>query len=179
MLLSGSLPQGVSSSTYAQLVTAAKNAGRLVFLDTSGDALSHALSASPSLIKPNRQEAEALLDRKVSTVQDAVCAAGELRRLGPDTVILSLGSDGAVLVNERVVLQAVPPSIKAASSVGSGDSFLAGWAVAGLRGFADEEALRRAVSCGAANCLAASPGCISPDVVEQISREVQLRRCPF
>jgi 1-phosphofructokinase family hexose kinase len=174
VVLSGSLPSNVEDTTYAELIRTARQHGCKVFLDTSGSALMKGMEMRPTVIKPNRQEAEVLLGRKIETVEDAIAAARNLR--GPETVILSLGAEGAVVVSGREALHAKTPPLRAISTVGSGDSFVAGWSVADTRGASLEERLRLAVACGAANCLAAQPGVLALEDVESASRQVEIRR---
>ena len=174
VVLSGSLPSQLLDDTYAHLISTARQHGCKVFLDTSGPALRHALGSRPSWVKPNRQEAEALLERKVDSVEDAFAAASDLR--GPETVIVSLGADGAVVVSGREAFHAKTPPLKASSTVGSGDSFVAGWTVASAQGRSIEERLRLAVACGAANCFAKYPGVLSLEDVEAASRQVEIRQ---
>jgi 1-phosphofructokinase family hexose kinase len=177
VVLSGSLPDGLEPGFYGELVKLAKNAGCRVLLDTSGAALSSALDSAPDLIKPNRQEASALLGRQIQSVEDALAAARDLRARGVKTVIVSIGDLGAVIVDDQVELHCVPPAVNAVSTVGSGDSFLAGWAVSQARGLPPGECLRMAIACGTANCLAKSPGIISLESVQQFLPQIQIRNC--
>ena len=177
VVLSGSLPRGVPVSMYADLIRSAKNAGCAVFLDTSGEPLSQALAAGPSLVKPNRSEAEAMLGKVIKTVDDAINGAQELKQSGIGAVVISLGADGAVAVGDHVVY-ALPPRVSSVSAVGSGDSLLAGWAVAVLQGRSFEDQLRLAVACGAANCVASNPGMISPETVERFLSLAKIQSCP-
>jgi 1-phosphofructokinase family hexose kinase len=176
VVLSGSLPRGVPVSIYADLIQCAKNTGCTVFLDTSGDPLFASLAAGPSLVKPNRAEAEAVLGKAIKTVDDAISGALEMRRSGVGTVVISLGADGAVAIADQV-MYAAPPPVSVISAVGSGDSLLAGWAVAALEGRSFEERLRFAVACGAANCIAPGPGLISAETVKRFLPLVKLRSC--
>jgi 1-phosphofructokinase family hexose kinase len=173
-ILSGSLPSGVGNSFYAELVSIAKTAGCQVLLDTSGEALSMALDAAPDLIKPNAQEVSTLLGRPILSVDDAIAAAKELRGRGLRTVIISLGALGAVAVSGQSVLHGTAPRVKPVSTVGSGDSFLAGWAVAESMGLPISECLRTAIACGTANCLADSPGVFPIELIQRFSPEVQI-----
>lgn len=178
VLISGSLPNGTASSWYGELIRRAIKAGCIVFLDASGAALRDSLSAGPDLIKPNREEAGALLQRKIESLKDALEAARDLRKLGPRTAVVSLGADGAVAVGEGFALHAVPPRVEAVSTVGSGDSFLAGWAVATARALSAEESLRLAIACGTANCLADSPGVIERETVTRLVARVCVTPIP-
>jgi 1-phosphofructokinase family hexose kinase len=176
VVLSGSLPSGIPETFYAELISVAKRRGCNVFLDTSGAALATAFAARPSVIKPNRQELEALLGRRIASAEDAFAAADDLRSRGAEVVIVSLGADGAVLVSEGEGLRATAPNLRPISTVGSGDSFVAGWMVASAQGWSIEERLRLATACGAANCLASEPGVISMETVQRLSKEVEIRR---
>jgi 1-phosphofructokinase family hexose kinase len=179
VVASGSLPAGLPPSFYATLVSRAQSAGCRIFVDTSGEGLVHALAAIPALIKPNRHEAEALLARKIETIPESVVAANELRLRGAETVTVSLGGRGAVVVTANQAMYAKAPQRKVLSTVGSGDSFLAGWAVGSMRGLDSAECLRLAIACGTANCLADSPGVISSDDVDRLAREVEIREWPL
>ena len=174
VVISGSLTAGLPQDFYAQLIAVAPHHRCHVFLDTSGSALTESLAAKPDVIKPNRQEAEAILDRKIETPADARAAAEELRSRGPQTVIISLGDRGAIACDGSSAVHAHPPRLEAISTVGSGDSFVAGWAFAAATGKSFRDALRLATACGSANCLATSPGVISADAVERLLREVVL-----
>ena len=176
VVLSGSLPAGVPAAFYAQLVTLAKTAGCIVLLDTSGGSLAAALESAPDLIKPNRQEASAVLGSPIHAFNDALAAAHKLQRRGPRTVVLSLGAEGALVVNEHDALHGIPPPIQAISTVGSGDSFLAGWAVALAQDRELEQCLRLAIACGTANCLAPSPGKISKAEVDRLLPLVKIEK---
>ncbi len=173
VVLSGSLPQRVPNSFYADLTAAAKRAHCPVLLDTSGESLAASLAAAPDVIKPNRQEAAALLNRKLHSHAEAFEAASELRRRGPKTVILSLGAEGAIVVEDRALIGKAP-KVEAISTVGSGDSFLAGWAFAMAQALPLEDRLRLAIACGTANCLAESPGMISKEAVQRFSQDVEI-----
>jgi 1-phosphofructokinase family hexose kinase len=175
VVISGSLPRGMPCSFYGELITAVRNAGSRTVLDTSGQALSEALASKPDVIKPNRQEASALLGRNVGTIAEAVGAAEELRERGVSTPIISLGSEGAVVMADGRVLHGMPPKIIPKSTVGSGDSFLAGWSFAEAQGMEAGECLRTAIACGAANCLADSPANFSLATMLEIRQQVEIR----
>lgn len=174
--LSGSLPSGVPEVMYAQLTEIAKSRECTVFLDTSGSALTKALSAQPHFIKPNRQEAEAILGATITGIRDALEAARKLRDRGPQIVILSLGAQGAVVWDGKNALHGSPPALKPISTVGSGDSFVAGWLCAYSSGAPIEECLRLALACGAANCLADSPGVLSLEQVQRFAQRATVSR---
>jgi 1-phosphofructokinase family hexose kinase len=174
--LSGSLPPGAPADFYAELIRLAHLYSCRVLLDTSGEALREGLSATPDLVKPNRVEAAWFTGHPVSNV-DAVMAAQQMIEAGARSVAVSLGADGIIWKRDAnsAVLITEPPKVAARSTVGCGDAALAGFAVAHARGLRDEEALCLAVACGTANCLAESPGMISPIEVERFMRQVSVR----
>jgi 1-phosphofructokinase len=131
LILSGSLPPGVSSTIYAELTKGAKAKGANVYLDASGESLIHGLGSKPSLVKPNKLEAEELLGKTITTYQEALQAARTIQKMGIETVILSLEDKGAIFLHtsknqaEQVFL-AIPLKVTAITPSGAGDSMLAG-----------------------------------------------------
>ena len=118
-----------------------------VAVDTSGPALREALAAGPALIKPNHHELEEAVRSPLSTIQDVIGAARQLCASGAKAVLASLGRDGAVLVEGDGVWHSETPVVQARSSVGAGDSMLAGFLAAGGKG---ERALVSGAAWGAA-----------------------------
>jgi 1-phosphofructokinase family hexose kinase len=160
--LSGSLPPTVDASVYVQLIRLAKSRGLRVILDTSGVWLERGLAARPHFVKPNREEAEALLGCRIAGPLEAKAAALELVRRGAEAAIVSLGPAGLVGSDEQRARLVVPPAIEARSAVACGDAAVAGLAVALERGDDRPEQLAFAAACGAANCRVESPGDLDP-----------------
>lgn len=166
-LLCGSLPPGMEPSDYAALATELGAAGRRCGVDASGEPLRRAVDARPFLVKPNRDEAAALLDVPVGGVGDAARAARALESRGIPLPVVSLGAEGAVACWQgRVVHASV--AVPAVNAVGSGDCLLGGMAVALARGASAEEALRLGVACGAANAATAEIGVVRREEVEAL-----------
>ncbi|MEU3949377.1 1-phosphofructokinase [Streptomyces sp. NPDC029526] len=153
----GSLPRGLDPSWYAEVVTRAHSAGVRIALDTSGPALTAALSGRPDVVKPNAEELAEAVGRPLATVGDAAKAAGELREMGAKAVLASLGADGQLLVDADGTWFGTARVETVRSNVGAGDSSLAGFLIAGGRG---PEALASAVAHGAA--AVQTPGSAMP-----------------
>jgi 1-phosphofructokinase len=100
----GSLPPGVADDYYARLCRRLVSAGIRVAVDTSGPALLAAVAAGPTVVKPNREELAEAVDAPLRSVGEAVEAAQVLRSKGAQDVLVSLGSDGALLVSEHGVV---------------------------------------------------------------------------
>lgn len=130
----GSLPPGAPDDLYAQLATAAHAVGARIAIDASGRPLELALVARPDLIKPNADELAALTGRTLTTVGEALAAVAEVRARGAVCVVVSLGADGALLVDDAGAWHAATPPVTPRSNVGAGDSLVAGLLAAGGTG---------------------------------------------
>jgi 1-phosphofructokinase len=173
VVLSGSLPPGVPDHWYADVVALLAPFECRVAIDTSDGPLA-ALAASfdraaPDLIKPNAEELAGLTDVSAETLETAlaqgdpdpvVSAARQLLDRGARGVLATLGAAGAVLVNETGSWLATPPPIVPRSTVGAGDSTLAGYVRADVGGAEPPQRLRMAVAYGSA--AAALPGSALP-----------------
>lgn len=151
LIMSGSAPSSLPDTIYADIMEHVGSRGVSVIVDASGKLLTNTLAHNPFLIKPNRQESEAVTGIVIRSRSDAFEAAHALARAGARNVLISLGSDGAVLLSEDGnEFECDAPSGQAVNSVGAGDSLLAGF-VAGLIKHNDlYEALRYGVASGSA-----------------------------
>jgi len=176
VIFSGSLPPGAPGDLYARLITSARHSGCLTLLDASGEALRVALSARPDFVKPNREEAVALVNFAVDSNHAAAKAVQQLIALGARSVALSLGSSGMVYAagENTPTLFAPAVSLRPRSTVGCGDAALAGFAHSFCSGAVPAEALRRATACAAANCLADSPGAVRAEAVREFEAQVRV-----
>lgn len=177
VIFSGSLPAGAPPDLYARVIGLAREAGCRTFLDASGGPLRQALAARPDIVKPNREEAAGLLGVAIDTPAAAVDAVRGLLRLGAKGAALSLGAEGLLFCSgeHAPVLIAVPPPLRPYSTVGSGDSALAGIAHAISSGASPEDALRLGAACAAANCLAESPGAARIEDIRQFQNEIRVQ----
>lgn len=174
-VLSGSVPEGVPNTVYADLVTSLKNRGKTVVLDASGPAFAAAIPAAPDVIKPNIEELQELVGRNLAGHGDIVAAAKQLIDRGIGLVAVSMGPDGALFVERDAAVLAVPPNITVKSTVGAGDAMVAGIVTATLRGLdlADRARLATAFSLGALGEI--GPRLPPPDVVESFMPRVRIQ----
>lgn len=166
---SGSLPPGVPDDLYARLAVHVHRASARLAVDTSGRSLVAALAGGPDLIKPNTDELADAIGRPMRTLGDVLTGAAELRERGVAAVLVSLGADGAVLVEADGAWHATTPPRSARSNVGAGDAALAGFLAAGGAG---PDALARAVAFGAAAVRLPGSQMPGPDDVDE--SEVQV-----
>ena len=176
VVFSGSLPAGAAADLYARLISLAHESHARTFLDSSGDPLRRALSARPHFVKPNREEAAALFGLPIDSVAVAAEVVRGLIQRGAESAALSLGAEGLLFcpVENARILLATPPRLKCESSVGAGDSAVAGFAQAMFTGADAEESLRLATACAAANCLADSPGAARLQDIQRLRNEIRV-----
>ncbi|HYO83185.1 MAG TPA: 1-phosphofructokinase family hexose kinase [Bryobacteraceae bacterium] len=167
-MICGSLPPGVPAAFYKELIETARRRKVKTLLDTDGDALLHGMEASPTVVSPNQPETERLLNRALITRSHLIEAVQRLRGMGAESVVLSLGSRGAMAQHDSDIFEAIPPRIDAISPIGAGDALAAAfvWAMNGGKHFLD--AVRWGVAAGTAS--AKLPGISFADL--EMTREV-------
>ena len=176
VILSGSLPRGFADTLYAELVEYVHGLGKRCLVDASGDALRHAASAKPFLVKPNRDEISQLVGHPVINLQAAEMAVNALRERGVAMPVVTMGELGAVAADETGVWHAQLEPTRLRNAVGSGDCFLAGMAVAIQRRLPLEQALRLAVACGVANAESEETGFAKRSNVDALLPSVSVRQ---
>lgn len=123
----GSLPRGIRAEQFAEWLTSLNSQGVKIVLDSSNAALTYGLNTRPWLVKPNRRELEIWAGRPLKNITDIIQAAQSLHRQGIENVIISMGAEGAIWLNQEGILRAEPPRCEnIVSTVGAGDSMVAG-----------------------------------------------------
>jgi 6-phosphofructokinase 2 len=178
LVISGSLPPGLTPEVYARMISIGVERGAKVVLDTAGEALRQSIHARPAIIKPNRYELAELAGKPLPDLQAVTEYAMRISGF-VETVLVSLGSDGILMITKNQITHARPPKVMVKSTVGAGDCALAGFVHGLAIGESNTDALRRAVATGTAATLNAGTGlCRCSDVdallpqitVAQISR---------
>ena len=149
VVVAGSLPRGVTVEWFAALLRRLTASGLPVALDTSGAALRAGLTVSPWLIKPNEEELAEACELEAPSAEQLSAAIGTLRAAGVEHVVLSRGSQGADWFGPHGVLNARPPQVEVASTVGAGDSLLAATLHGLLSDWPAERTLRLATAVAA------------------------------
>lgn len=176
LMLCGSVPPGAPADFYSQLIGAARDAGVKTLLDTDGEALREGTAARPSIVTPNQQEAERLLNVALVTRAHALEAVRRIRDMGAEAVVLSLGSRGAVAAFDGGLWEAVPPAVEAVCPIGAGDALAAALVWALDAGESMMEALRWAVAAGTASAMLPGVRFASLEQTRAVYRRVELRR---
>ena len=151
--LAGSLPKGFTAEHAKVFVREFKSRGGRVVIDSRSFSLKDLREMKPWLIKPNQEEISAYLGREIKSFEEVADAARELHEGGIENVMISLGSDGAMLVCKEGTFIATPPRIEAVSTIGAGDSSIAGFLEAKKLDKSPADCLKNAVAYGTAACL--------------------------
>jgi 1-phosphofructokinase family hexose kinase len=176
LMLCGSLPPGVPPSFYAKAIAMARQKKVKTLLHASGEALREGIEARPTVVTPNQQEAERLLGRTLLTRTQYLEAAEQIRKMGPESVLLSLGSRGAVGAFADGVYEALPPRVDAVCPIGSGDALTAAYVWSMMRKSNGPESLRWGVAAGTASAKLAGMSFASLAQTEELRKQVELRR---
>ncbi len=179
--LAGSLPPGVSATAWQRIALAARSRGAWLAVDTGGAVLAELLpalaaqAAMPQFIKPNRAELEELVGRPLPDHAAIAAAADELRARGVQTVVVSLGGEGAVIVCDEGRFQARPPRVPVATTVGAGDALVAGTLAARLQGQDWPRAAVFGMACAAARIQRIAPELPPRPDIERLAAAIELQ----
>ena len=154
VILSGSIPKNIDNDIYERICKQLNEKGITFIVDSTQELLMNVLKYQPFLIKPNKEELEETLNCKISTKEDIVNAAKELKKMGAQNVLVSLGNEGALLLTEEdKTYYSKAPRGQVVNTVGSGDSTVAGF-LAGYYQTQDYEyALKVGVAAGSASAF--------------------------
>lgn len=153
LVLAGSLPKDLPDDFYLQLVKRLRDKEVKLVLDTSSQALKKMIGEPLFLAKPNHHELGELFNVEITSQSDAIYYGKKLIQSGITHVIISMGSEGAIYLNESTIYQARAPKGTVINTVGAGDSTVAGF-LAGLeRGYEPIDAFRLAVASGSATAF--------------------------
>ena len=157
IVASGSLPAGVPADIYARIAFIARKKNARLIVDTSGEALKQAVHEGVYLIKPSLKELGSLVGKEELNMELVDDVARIIIEKGNcEVVVVSMGPAGAMLVTGDMELQIVPPVVKRKSTVGAGDSMVAGMVLSLFRGKNLIETVQYGVACGTASTM--NPG---------------------
>ncbi len=173
LVVSGSIPQGVPDDIFVTLAAIAKSKSARLIADTSGKPLTRAAQAGVFLLKPNLNELAALAGRDKVSLDEAEGVARELIGRGYcELLVVSMGGSGALLVTADRSLRQRAPILEVKSTVGAGDSMVAGLTLALSQGGSLEEALRFGVACGSAATIRPGTGLCRREDVDRLVAEL-------
>jgi len=179
IVFAGSIPPGVPVDAYKVLIEKMKSLGIITVLDSADQWLKEGIKARPEVIKPNVKEAQTLLSTELKTEEEIVYAVKTFISSGIKIACISRGNDGAIVADKNIVLKVVPPKVEVMSTVGAGDSTVAGLVLKLSEGSSLEDAARYAIAAGTAATL--TPGtelCHKADV-ERLQPQVKVEKLLF
>ena len=171
----GSLPRGVTPDLFADWLKQLHQAGIKVVLDSSNAALAAGLNAKPWLVKPNHRELEAWVGYTLNSLEEIVSAAKKLKAQGIANVIISMGAQGSVWLSDEAVIQAQPPKCEnVVSTVGAGDSMVAGLIYGLINGLPQKDILAFASAVSAFAVSQSNVGISDRTLLEPILNNVNI-----
>ncbi len=169
LVASGSLPPGTPTDFYARLAARAREHDLRLILDTSGPALAEGLRGGAYLVKPNRNELADLAGRRAATHAETEDILREVLAQYPvEVIVLSLGSEGAMLATQEGIRHFPAPEVATVSSIGAGDSMVAGIVYQLSRGKDLVAAVHYGIACGAATLKSPGTELLQPEEVAEI-----------
>lgn len=173
--ISGSLPKGLTSDFYKQIIKYAKKHNKFVSIDTSGNTLKDIINSEekPDIIKPNETEISYVLGRNIEK--------GDLKEILKEEpfkdiqyIVVSMGKDGAIVKIKNKIYNAKVPKVLAINPVGSGDSSLAGALFAIDKEKSDEEIIKTSMTCGLLNVLTEEIAHIEIEKFDKYFNEIEV-----
>jgi len=176
VVLAGSLPPGWPVETYQTLIKQVHGLGGRVVLDASGAPLASGLAAAPDIVKPNRAELAELVGHDLGDIHSVIDAAHDLLAgaHAPQTVIVSMGGDGALFMNREETWLAHPAKVDLLSTVGAGDAMVAGIVAARLAAMTLADSARLATAFSAAKLARLGPHLPAAEAVRALADSIQI-----
>lgn len=176
VVLSGSVPPGLPPDAYAILVVEARRHGVASIVDSSGAPLREALAARPEVVKPNRDELQALVGRPLESIADVTRAAEEMRSLGAGSLVVSLAEEGLIAVTDGGAWTATPPVMVRGNPTGAGDAVVAALANGLARRHSWEQRLADAIALSAAAVAGDCAGDFDRSLYHRLIQDARVKR---
>lgn len=173
IVASGSIPKGLDTSFYKDLIKIANRYQKPFLLDTSGEALEKAIEAIPTFIKPNRSEFEILIGHELETEEDVLKA---LKKAVPHIpyVMVTLGEKGAFVKHDEKIFKVTIPQVKTINPVGSGDATVAGFAAGLYQGLNNSELFSYSILMGLLNAMEIKTGFVNPSMITKYMKDIHV-----
>lgn len=172
---SGRIPKGLSREGVIEFLLKLKHTGCYLAVDSSSLTMEDLLEVKPWLIKPNEQEIETLLKKPIKTIEEAKETAEWLHQQGIDMVLISMGPQGACLVTEDSYYIASTPDIQVKSTIGAGDSMIAGFIGAYAQHENLKECLLQGVAYGTAACMVEGTAPPEPEMIKELQDKILIQ----
>ncbi|WP_226420618.1 1-phosphofructokinase [Vibrio sp. E14] len=173
-VLAGSLPGGVTAEQCAAWIKALHQQGKKVLFDSSKAALKSGIEAHPWLIKPNNEELGDFVGEYLETPEQCQAAAQTLSDKGIENIVVSMGADGVMWLNQGKWLRAQPPRMNVVSTVGAGDTLVAGLCWGHMQLMPKNDLLRFATALSALAVSQVGVGLTSQEELENIKQQTEV-----
>lgn len=173
-IITGSTQPNVPITLYAQLIKQINEQEGKAVIDSHGETLKHAITAKPFLIKPNKYELENLLQVELPTVEAIAHTARQLQQDGVTNVCVSLGEGGALLTSPENSYYASALNVAINTTVGAGDSMVAGMVAGFQHDNTAQTALRYGIACGAGTVMHPGTELFSGKELENFRNRVEI-----
>lgn len=173
-VLAGSLPGGVTAEQCAAWIEALHQQGKKVLFDSSKAALKSGIDAHPWLIKPNDEELGDFVGEHLATPEQCQAAAQTLSDKGIENIVVSMGPDGVMWLNQGEWLSAKPPRMHVVSTVGAGDTLVASLCWGHMQLMPKNDLLRFATALSALAVSQVGVGLTSQEELENIKRQTEV-----
>lgn len=174
-VFAGSLPGGVSPELCASWISELRKRGKKVLFDSSKAALRAGIDAQPWLIKPNDEELSDFIGTKLSSAEECKSAAQSLSSKGIDNIVVSMGKDGVMWLHDGEWISAQPPKMKVVSTVGAGDTLVAGLCWGHMQELPKETLIRFATALSALAVSQVGVGLTSQQELDEIKSKTQVQ----
>lgn len=173
LILSWSVPNTIDKGIYGEIIEKLPE-GTKVILDTRGEPFTKALDKGVFITKPNIDELSEFFQKRLEKIEEIVEAGKKLRAMGSKNVIISMGKEGSILISEKGVYKGNAPKGKLISSVGAGDSMVAGITYGLIEGKELEEAYKFGIASGSATAF--SEGLTTFETMENLLKEIIIEK---
>lgn len=172
VVFSGRVPKGISERRLLQFLIKLRKGGLKLCVDSNSLTFKQLIQISPWLIKPNEQELSSFAN--AGSDAEMLAIAGSLVEKGIENVIITLGARGAVYANREFSCRVRTPAIKALSTIGAGDSVIAGFIAAYAGGDPPRTAIKTAAAFGTAACMTKGTAPPEADDIKKIYPLIEL-----
>ncbi|MGH4050736.1 MAG: 1-phosphofructokinase [Clostridium sp.] len=175
VILSGSVPGGVSSSIYGEIIKDVKSRGGKVILDADGEMLLHGIKAGPYIVKPNIDELEKAFDIEIKSEEQVIKTAKKILEYGVKYVVISLGSEGSMFISHDKVVKVKGIKVEVKSTVGAGDSMVAALSIAVENDYSFEEAIKLVCATSTANVMTEGTQTGRIEDIEKLKKQITIK----
>lgn len=172
--MTGRVAEGMAVADVMAMLRKAAQKGAKIVVDSRSFSLENLKALKPWLIKPNQEEISTYLGREISSLEQTLAEAEALQKAGIANVMISMGGDGALLVCEAGAFLAKPPRVEVKSTIGAGDSSIAGFIACPYD--SAEKRLQWAIAYGSAACMAEGTLPPQPEDIQSILPHVRCKK---